>query len=270
MQPNVPRFALAATLGVLAVATVATHFVTDLQAQGGQQAPPARSLVTTTIVKADMVTQYQELVQKEAVPAFKKAGLPYRWVFASGPVGSGSTFVSAQPISKYAQFDQGPILRNAMGAEAYVKYLARMRPMIVSTHGVIQTLVQNASIVSYSGKPPAWIIVATTNLLPGKGPEYASITANEVIPALKKAGVTDSWMFAANFGAPGTQRTVVTPIGSWADLDQPNPLNRALGQEAAQKLNQKRAALTTGTESVVLRYVAEMSFGAPSRPTGTQ
>jgi hypothetical protein len=262
-----PSIVLAATLGALTLAPVP---LSQVWAQAAQQPPPLRSLVTTTIVKPDMVTQYQELIQKEAVPALKKAGLPYRWVFANGPVGPGATFVSAQPIRNYAQFDQGPLLRTAMGPDAYAKYLARLRPMIVSTHGVIETLIQNASLVSYSGKPPAWIIVTTTHVLPGRGPEFASITANEFLPAFKKAGVTDSWMFAGNFGAPGTRRTIVTPIPNLAALDEPNPLNRALGAEASQKLNQKRAALTTGAESVVLRYVAELSFGAPARPAGTQ
>jgi hypothetical protein len=76
-------------------------------------------------------------------------------------------------------------------------------------------------------------------------------------------------MFAANFGAPGTQRTTVTPISNWAELDQPNPMIRALGAEAAQKLNLKRIALTTGNESVVMRYVPEISYGVPARPTGS-
>jgi hypothetical protein len=221
------------------------------------------------MVKPDMVTQYEELIEKEAVPAFKKAGIPYRWVFANGPVGPGATYVSAQPIRNYAQFDQGPLLRSAMGPDAYAKYLARLRPMIVSTHGVIQTLVQNASLQSFSGKPPAWVIVASTHVLPGRGAEFANITASEFLPAFRKAGVTDSWMFAANFGAPVTRRTIVTPLPNLAALDEPNPLNRALGAEAAQKLNQKRAALTTGSESVVMRYVAALSYGIPPRPAGT-
>lgn len=260
---------LALQKAALAVVCIVSVAAITAETQGTQQAPPARTLVVTTQVKPDMVAAYQELIQKEALPAYKKAGVPFRWVFSHGPVGPGATFVSAQPIANYAQFDQGPLLRTAMGPEAYGKYLARLQPMILSTHGVIQTLVQNASLQSFSAKPPSWVIVATTHLLPGKGPEYANLTTTEVLPALKKAGVTDSWMFAANFGAPGSQRTIVTPINNWAELDQPNPMIRALGAEAAQKLNLKRVALTTGTESVVLRYVPEISYGVPVRPAGS-
>ena len=135
---------------------------------------------------------------------------------------------------------------------------------------MINTLIQDASIQSFSGKPPAWVLLTTVQLLPGRGPEYTSITVNEFLPALKKAGVTDSWMFATNFGGSPAQRTIVTPIDNWAQLDTPNPLVRTLGAEAAQKLNQKRIALTTNPETVVLRYVPELSYGAPTRPAGTQ
>lgn len=260
---------LALQKAALAIVCIVSVAAITAETQGTQPAPPARTLVVTTQVKPDMVAAYQELIQKEALPAYKKAGVPFRWVFTHGPVGPGATFVSAQPITSYAQFDQGPLLRTAMGAEAYSKYIARLQPMIVSTHGVIQTLVPNASLQSFSAKPPAWVIVATTQLLPGRGQEFANLTTTEFLPALKKAGVTDSWMFAANFGAPNSQRTIVTPISNWAELDQPGPIVRALGAEAAQKLNLKRAALTTGNESVLMRYVPEISYGVPARPAGS-
>lgn len=267
MPTPLPRSVVLATAVALGLGVSSA---VGLRAQGAQPAaPPTRSLVTITMVKPDMVTAYQEIVQKEVVPAFKKAGLPFRWVFANGPVGPGATYVSVQPIRDYAAFDQGPALRAAMGPDAFDKYLARVRPMIVSTHGVIETLVARASLQSFSATPPAWVIVTTTHVLPGKGGEFADITQKEFLPALKKSGVADSWMFQASFGAPGTRRTIVTPIPNWATLDQPNPLVRALGAEAAAALNQKRGALTTGAESVVMRFVPEMSYGVPPRPAGT-
>ncbi len=272
---NKRRNGIVCSIATLVVIGMASADITlTAQAGGAQpsatQPPPLRSLVVTTQVRPEMVTAYQELIRNEALPAYKKAGIPFRWVFTHGPVGPGFTFVSAQPIATYAQFDQGPLLRKVMGPEAFDKYNAKLRPMIVSTNGVINTLIQNASIQSYSGKPPAWVILTTLQLQPGRGQEFTSITVNELLPAMKKAGVTDSWMFATNFGGSPGQRTIVTPIENWAQLDQPNPLTRSLGAEAAQKLNQKRVALTTHAETVVLRYVPELSYGAPTRPAGTQ
>jgi hypothetical protein len=45
----------------------------------------------------------------------------------------------------------------------------------------------------------------------------------------------------------------------YADLDQPGPINRALGQEGAQKLNQRRPALVSSVEAAVYRLAPELS-----------
>ena len=92
----------------------------------------------------------------------------------------------------------------------------------------------------------------------------------EVVPALKKGGATDYLVFVTNYGGPANQRTIVTYLSKYANLDTPPPaLTKALGAEGAQKLNQKRAALISSTEAVVLRYVPELSFGMPGKPAGS-
>jgi len=236
-------------------------------AAAGQGPPPVRSQVQTVQVKPDMLTAWQTLQRDEVVPALKKAGIPWRWVYSSGaPVGQGFTFTIAQPLANYAQIDQGPAIRKVMGPEAYDRYQQRLRTMVVSTHTRLQTLVQNASLVSFASAPPALVMVTTIQLLPGRGAQFASITETDFLPALKKASVTDYWVFATNFGGPQAERTIVTPIPNFAALDSPAPLNRALGPEA-QKLNQKRAELyASSPESTILRYVPESSYGAPAPP----
>jgi hypothetical protein len=84
---------------------------------------------------------------------------------------------------------------------------------------------------------------------------------------MKKGGATDYWVFATNFGGPIAQRTIVQPLAKWADLDSPNPLVRAIGQEGAQKLNQKRVPLIASSVTTVVSYVPELSFGAPPPPS---
>ena len=87
------------------------------------------------------------------------------------------------------------------------------------------------------------------------------------LPAYKKAGVKDFWVYAANIGAPGGRITTVRPIANYAELDQPGLLNRAgMAQEAIQQLNARRAALTAGNETSVSRFVPELSYGMPAPP----
>jgi hypothetical protein len=258
------------TIGAALVAGMAAMSETPAMAQAGAAAPPQRVAVTTTQVKPDMVATWRDLIQKEAVPAFKKAGVPWRWVFSSGPLGGQAfTFTTVTPVANFAQYDQPPAIQRAMGPEGAAKYNARLLPTVVSTSTVIHTLIPQASLQSFSSTPPVLARIATTQLLPGKGPEFTEITASEFLPAFKKAGVTDHLMFATTYGGPANQRTTVTFLSKYADLDAPNPLIKALGQEAAQKLNQKRAALTSGTEAIVLRLVPELSYGVPAKPTGS-
>jgi hypothetical protein len=239
-------------------------------AQAGAQAPPAvRVLVTTTQLKPDMVDTWQTIQRTEVVPATKKGGGTWRWVFTSGPLGGqGFTFVTVVPITNYAQFDGQNAVQRALGPDGVAKLNAKQRPAIVSTHAVLQTLVQNASLQSFPSTPPAFVRVSTLQLLPGKGQEFAAMIEKEYLPAMKKAGVTDYLVFAANYGAPITQRSIVTFLTKYADLDQAGggPLARALGQEAAQKINLRQAALTSSNEAAVYRLVPDLSFGAPARP----
>lgn len=259
----------------IAVSIVIGAAVTSVWAAGGgvavsaqaQGPPPVRVQVTTTQVKPDMLLMWQDLIRNEAVPALKKTGLSWRWVFSTGaPVGQGFTYVTVSPLANYAQIDQGNALAKAMGPDVFARYNAKVRSTLVSTNTVLQTLIPDASIVSYSSTPPALQVVTTIQLLPGKGQEFAALTASEYVPAMKKAGVTDYLVFATNFGGSNAQRTIVTPLANFAALDSPNPLARALGAEAAQKLNLKRAALTSHAETTIVRFVPDLSYGAPTPP----
>ena len=230
--------AVAGTIGVFLLAGMASLSEQRVSAQGGATAPPQRVAVTTTQLKPDMITTWRDLVQKEGIPAFKKAGIPWRWVFSGGPLGGQAfTFTTVTPVANFAQYDQPGPFQRAMGQEAATKYNARLASAVVSSHTVIQTLIADASMQSFSSTPPTLARVATMQLLPGKGPEFTAITASEFLPAFKKAGVADYLVFV-----------------------------KAMGQEAFQKLNQKRAALTNGAEAIVLRYVPELSYGVPTKP----
>jgi hypothetical protein len=255
--------ALGAVVTVVALAAVETM----VSAQGGAPAPAVRMLVTTTQVRPGMANDYRAIVQNEVVPANKKAGVPWRWVFQSGPLGGAAgTFVTVTPITGYAQFDGPNAAQRALGTEGAAKLNAKTQAMVASTYFVVQTLQQPLSLQSYSSTAPALAVVQEIDLIAGKGPEFAALITQSYLPALKKAGVTDYLVFTQNFGGAGNHRTIVQFLSKYADLDQPNPIVRALGQEGAQKLGQQRAVLTTKTETFVYRLVPEMSYGVPARP----
>ena len=139
--------------------------------------------------------------------------------------------------------------------------------MIVSTHTRVQTLIANASLVSFVSSAPSLLVVTTFQLIPGRGADFASVTASDFAPAMKKAGVADYWVFNTNFGGSPGERTIITPLANLAALDSPPPLAQALGAEGAQKANAKRQALIApGGDVSLLRLVPALSYGAPAPP----
>jgi len=240
-------------------------------AQGGAAAqqqgpPPQRVAVTVTQVKPEMLQTWQDVIKNEAIPAQRKAGVAWRHTFANGPFGQGFTFVTVQPVTNYAQYDQPGAIQRALGADGAAKYNAKLRPTLVSTHTIVQTLQPNESIQSNSTTPSPLIVVQNIQVLSGKGAEFESILKSDYLPNYRKAGVTNFFVFTTNFGAPNSLVTTVRPISTYAELDQqPGLLARAVGAEAAQKINARRNALIASIETEVYRFVPELSFGMPAR-----
>lgn len=225
--------------------------------------PPVRVQVVVTQVKPEMLGTYQDLIKNEANPGLKKAGLAYRWMFAP-TFGQGFTFISVQPIANYAQFDQPGALQRGLGADGVANYNAKLRPTIVSTHTTIYTLNQTLSIISNATAPPAVVNVQTFEIVSGKGGDFNSIMTSDYIPAYKKAGVKDFWVYGTNFGGPGGEVVTVRPIPNFADLDGQGLLGRAgLAADAIAALNAKRNAFIARTQTEIHRYVPDLSFGMP-------
>src|SRR5438034_1215771 len=129
---------------------------------------PVRISVATTHVKPDMIGVYEDLIKNEANPALKKVGVPYRWTFAEFIAGQNYTMVSVQPVPNFAQYDQGPILTRALGADGAANYNAKLRSTIVSTETKILTVQRPMSINSASTTPPTYLQVQRILVAPGK------------------------------------------------------------------------------------------------------
>ncbi len=212
-----------------------------------------------------MVGTYQDLIKNELIPALKKAGVAYRWTWANGPMGQGFMFVGVQPVTSYAQYDQGNPMQRAIGADGVANYNAKIRPTMVSTHTYIQTLRQDLSIQSNSPTAPPLAQVQTFQIASGKGNDFTSIMTSEYLPNYKKAGVKDFWAYAINFGAPAGQIVTVRALSKYAELDGQGLLQQAgLSPEAAAQINARRAAIASAIDNNVVRFVPELSFGSPN------
>ena len=74
---------------------------------------------------------------------------------------------------------------------------------------------------------------------------WIDFQAKQTVPALKKAGVAQRDVYQAAYGPQGEFR-VVTPIGKFADRDNPSPIERALGAAGAKEYNDALRKMTRG------------------------
>jgi hypothetical protein len=263
-----PR-AIALIVVVAAIAIAAFVAVSRAQAPAGP--PPQRIVVTITQLKPDMVTTWEDLQKNEMIPAQKKAGLPWRHTLGNGASGQSFTRVTIGPLANYAQLDMPGFITRAVSAEANANYNAKVRPTILSQRQYIDTLQPDLSLQSNATTMQALQFVQVVELLPGKGNDFAASMKEDYLPAYKKAGVKDYWVYTTNQGAPGGERVLVRPIAKYADLDKPALLVQAgLSQEQQDKIGARRnATLAKGVETEVYRFIPELSYGTPTAVRST-
>lgn len=102
-------------------------------------------------------------------------------------------------------------------------------------------------------------------LNPGVHDEWVKFYQTEVLPALKKASVKQSIVLRVTQGDL-RQYSIITPLESWAQLDEPGPVSKALGPDAARALNTKASRFYAEHRSFILVGRPEMGIA----PTSTE
>lgn len=109
------------------------------------------------------------------------------------------------------------------------------------------------------------IIAIRTQVKPEMLNEWLDLQKNEVNPALKKAGVKSRNVSSAAFG--NTYEYLSTsPLENYGLLDGPGPLVRALGPEAAARLNAKLRKCIDSQRVYIINGQTDLS-DAPGSPS---
>ena len=105
------------------------------------------------------------------------------------------------------------------------------------------------------------LLVQVSHLKPERVAEWRALQQNEVMPALKKAGVTQRTVLETLFG-DRTEYVSLRPLPSFAEFDGDGVLAAALGQRAADALAAKLAACTVSTQRYIINRQNEFNAGA--------
>jgi hypothetical protein len=222
-------------------------------------AQSAKSRVTITHVKPEMLTEWVDLQKNEVVPALKKAGIKTRTVYSSGLFGNSYEYVVVTPMEKFADFDAGNPLVKALGETASARLGEKLRKCTLSSQSFMSTRLDDFSNPSESSEPPPIITSTRLRIAPGKMPEFESIVKTDVLPVFKKAKAPYT-VLRRGLGANPNDVTITTPHGNWADLDAPSPFVKALGADGAAKVLAKFTGVSTVIETVARTRAADLSF----------
>ena len=82
------------------------------------------------------------------------------------------------------------------------------------------------------------LLVTEVHVKPEKVDEWLALERNEVVPALKKAGIKEHTVYQTVIGE-ATDFVIVRPLPSFAEFNGPDALERALGKDKAAVLVEK-------------------------------
>lgn len=217
-------------------------------------------------VKADMLTDYQDFVRKEVNPTLQKGGVKERSAFTTGVFGEAYEYVYVTPISNFADYDSPGYAVKALGEEGARSYGAKARRFVVSSHTYA---VQTRPDLSYEGKmtgPPKLAVINSIHTVPGKSLAFEALLKSDIIPAVKKAGVTGYLVSQTVLGGDPNEYVTLTLMDSFAEVGKGSPVIRGMGGQAGfNRFLPKVAGIIASQERSVARYVPDMSFPAAAK-----
>src|SRR5258708_27655748 len=101
--------------------------------------------------------------------------------------------------------------------------------------------------------------VTITHVRPEMVNEWIDLQKNEVVPALKKAGVKSRTVYSSGLFGNSYEYVVVTPMEKFADFDAGNPLIKALGEAPAARLGEKLRRCTESAQSFMSTRLDDLS-----------
>jgi hypothetical protein len=107
--------------------------------------------------------------------------------------------------------------------------------------------------------PPQRSQVTLVRVKPDMIDAWIDFQANRTMPALKKAGVTERDVYQSAYGNLGEFR-LVTPIGKFADRDNPGPIERALGAAGAKEYNSAYRKLIASSTTYIIQRLPDLQL----------
>lgn len=226
------------------------------------QPPPEKVMLTFTEIRPEKINEY-DAARRELSAAMKKSGVPWTNYWNPGAIGKANVFAAVSPIAGFAALDGPPPARRALGDAAYERLVARLRDCTMSLRREIVEPVPGLGFRAEGAGDFKLAMIVEITTHPGKRYAFLDLVRQEIMPALRKAGVASFQTYQVLAGTDAERLYGVIGLPNYAALDGGNFLERALGADGARKLNEKYSGIAISVSRVVLRLDTDLSFGAP-------
>src|SRR5260370_1718759 len=108
--------------------------------------------------------------------------------------------------------------------------------------------------------------VNITHLRPDMVSEWVDLQKNEVVPALKKAGIKTRTVYSSGLFGNSYEYVSIEPIEKFADFDAGNPVTKALGATASARLGEKLRKCTLSQNSFQSTRLVDLSNPIDTAP----
>jgi len=230
------------------------------------QPAPVHSAITYR-VKPDRITEWQDL-RRQVVDIYKKAGLEHAqrvYLRLSGPY----EFVIVRQYAKWEELEV-PIQQSPKLKDSLAQLTALNGRMLACVESMSRDL-GRLSELSYgmNNEPAPMVRVIRTTVKPGMANEYMNLVKSEVVPGQKKAGIKTFVLITPAYG-DGVVTSAI-PM-SWKDIDEGEPLVKALGQDGFAALLKKLDAHIVKRQVDLYQYRPGMSYqpAAAGTPSGAK
>ncbi len=216
--------------------------------------------VTHYQVKPPSTADFADFLKNRWVPAMKKGGAAVR-IYSSAPAGGNSgQFIITRPLDSFAMFDGKTTLSKGAGDAAAAAMLAQRAQMIDERVEVVLRRAEDLSLYAEMPKESPLLMVQTMTVMPGQRATFEALWKKDVLPAVKKAGLTVS-AWRVTLGGELEYR-FASPLGSMAELDKGISLaQRVLDAKAYPAFNDAVGAMTLRVSRHILRLRKDLMGG---------
>jgi hypothetical protein len=191
----------------------------------------------------------------EYMKARRTAGMPQGNVFQVTR-GYANEYHIVTPIESLAGNETGP---TPMPAEDMTRWEMRITQSTDSARFFYARTYPQHNIAAPDGAaPPQLLLLQTVYVVPGRGSDYESWVAEQLMPAMREAGVQGHTMSRGSFGDDIHTYYHATPIADWAELDKGDRVRLALGERRYQQVIAGLTGIVESQELLIARVRTDL------------